>query len=106
MLAWLSAFAFTQAIEAPIYRRAGAGWRVALLASTLTHPFVWFGFEKVQKLGLGYSATLVLVECFALGVETLWLSAWGVKRAFYWSLLANLTSVTLGFLSRRLFGWP
>jgi hypothetical protein len=105
-MAWLIAFAFTQAVEVPIYLRAGAGWRAALLASTLTHPFVWFGFSTVRKLGLGYSGTLVLVECFAIVVETVWLSSRGVKRAFYWSLLANLTSVTLGFLSRRLFGWP
>jgi hypothetical protein len=105
-MAWLIAFAFTQAVEVPIYLRAGAGWRAALLASALTHPFVWFGFSPVLELGLGYSGTLILVECFAIGVETLWLSAHGVKRAWYWSLLANLTSATLGFLSRRLFGWP
>ncbi len=105
-MAWLIAFAFTQAVEVPIYLRAGAGWRAAFLASALTHPFVWFGFSTVRKLGLGYSGTLILVECFAIAAETLWLSARGVKRALYWSLLANLTSVTLGFLSRRLFGWP
>lgn len=105
-MAWLIAFAFTQAVEVPIYLRAGAGWRAAFLASAITHPFVWFGFSTVRKLGLGYSGTLVLVECFAIGVETAWLSTRGVKRAFYWSLLANLTSMTLGFLSRRLFGWP
>ncbi len=106
MTQWLIAFAFTQAVEVPIYLRAGAGWRAAFLASALTHPFVWFGFPYVRKLGLDYSETLILVECFAIGVETVWLSARGAKRAFYWSLLANLTSVTLGFLFRRLFGWP
>ncbi|HVG57339.1 MAG TPA: hypothetical protein VNA24_02205 [Hyalangium sp.] len=106
MIAWLSAFAFTQAVEVPIYLRAGASWRVAFLASALTHPFVWFGFSTVGKLGLGYWGTVVLVECFAIGVETVWLSARGVKRAFYWCLLANLTSVTLGFVSRWAFGWP
>jgi hypothetical protein len=57
MMAWLIAFAFTQAVEVPIYLRAGAGWRAAFLASTLTHPFVWFGFSTVRKLGLGYSGT-------------------------------------------------
>ena len=106
MIAWLIAYAFTQAVEVPIYRLAGASWLVAFLASTLTHPFVWFGFSTVSELGLGYWGTVVLVECFAIGVETVWLSTRGVKRAFYWSLLANLTSVTLGFLSRWAFGWP
>jgi hypothetical protein len=105
-MAWLIAFAFTQAVEVPIYLRAGASWRVAFLASTLTHPFVWFGFPTVARLGLGYSGTLVLVEGFAIGVEAAWLSARGVKHAFSWSLLANLASVTLGFLSRWAFGWP
>jgi hypothetical protein len=104
--AWLLAFAFTQAVEVPIYLRSGAGWRAALLASTFTHPFVWFGFPAVSELGLGYWGTVVLVECFAIIAEALWLSTRGVKRAFVWSLSANLASVTLGFLSRWAFGWP
>jgi hypothetical protein len=106
MKAWLIAFAFTQAVEVPIYLRAGAGWRAALLASTLTHPLVWFGFSTVRGLGLSYSGTLVVVEAFAIVTEAAWLSSRGVKRAFLWSLAANLTSVTLGFLSRAAFGWP
>jgi hypothetical protein len=104
--AWLLAFAFTQAVEVPIYLRAGASFRTAFLASTLTHPLVWFGFPTVRALGLGYAGTVVLVECFAIGVEALWLSTRGVKRALLWSLLANGASVALGFLSRALFGWP
>jgi hypothetical protein len=104
--AWLIAFAFTQAVEVPIYLRAGAGWRAAFLASTFTHPLVWFGFPAVRALGLGYAGTVVVVECFAIGTEAVWLSSRRVKRAILWSVLANGTSVALGFLSRAVFGWP
>ena len=106
MKAWLMAFAFTQAVEVPIYQRGGASVWVAFLASTFTHPLVWFGFPALHSLGLGYWGTVVLVECFAIGAEALWLSLRGVRRAFLWSALANGTSVTLGLLSRAIFGWP
>jgi hypothetical protein len=105
-MAWLIAFAFTQAVEVPLYLRAGAGWRAALLASSFTHPLVWFGFSTVRGWGLSYSATLVVVEAFAIIVEAVWLSSRRVKHAFLWSLGANLASVTLGFASRAVFGWP
>ena len=106
MMAWLSAFLFTQVVEVPIYLRARAGWPAALLASTFTHPWVWFGFATVRGWVHSYSAAVVIVEAFAISVEAVWLSSRGVKRAFLWSLGANLTSVTVGFASRALFGWP
>jgi hypothetical protein len=106
MSAWLVAFLFTQVVEVPLYLRAGARWHVALLASTLTHPVVWFGFPLLYRWGVGYWGMAVLAEAFAVGVEAVWLSARGVRRALRWSLLANVASVTLGLLSRELFGWP
>jgi hypothetical protein len=106
VIAWLMAFAFTQAVEVPIYRRAGTGWRDAFLASAITHPIVWFGFPTVRGWGLGYSGTLVVMESFAILAEALFLWTRGVRRALLWTLLANLASVTLGFASRALFGWP
>jgi hypothetical protein len=106
MSAWLAAFLFTQGVEVPLYLRAGARWRVALLASTLTHPVVWFGFPLLRGWGLGYWGMVVLAEAFAVGVEALWLRTHGVRHALRWSLLANVASVTLGLLSRALFGWP
>lgn len=106
MTAWLMAFAFTQAVEVPIYLRAKAGWRAAVLASTLTHPVVWFGFATVRGWVHSYSATVVVMEAFAIILEAIWLSAHKVKHPFLWSLGANLASVTLGFASRALFGWP
>lgn len=106
MKAWLIAFIFTQAVEVPIYVRGGAGWRAAFLASTFTHPVVWFGFPAVYKLGLGYWGTVVLMECFAVGAEALWLHTRGVRRALLWSLLANGSSVALSLVTRELFGFP
>ncbi|WP_224241021.1 hypothetical protein [Hyalangium gracile] len=106
MKAWLIAFAFTQVVEVPIYLRAGAGWRAAILASTFTHPVVWFGFPALRVLGLGYWGTVLLVECFAIGAEALWLTTRGVRRALLWSLVANGASVALGLLSRAVLGWP
>jgi hypothetical protein len=106
VIAWLGAFLFTQAVEVPIYLRSGASWRAAVLASTFTHPVVWFGFFTVRDWVHSYSVTVVLMESFAILFEALWLHSRHVKRAFLWSLGANLASVTLGFASRALFGWP
>jgi hypothetical protein len=106
VIAWLSAFLVTQAVEVPIYLRAGAGWRAAVLASTLTHPVVWFGFSTVRGWVHSYWAAVVLMEAFAIIFEAVWLSSHKVKHALLWSLGANLASVTLGFASRALFGWP
>jgi hypothetical protein len=106
MTRWLAAFVLTQVLEVPVYLRAGAGWRTALLASTLTHPVVWFGFPLLGRMGLGYWGMVAAAETFAVGLEALWLSANGVRRAFAWSLLANATSVGGGLLIRSLFGWP
>jgi hypothetical protein len=105
MKAWLIAFAFTQVVEVPIYLRARAGWRAAFLASAFTHPVVWFGFPALREWVHSYWGTVVLMECFAIGAEAVWLSTRGVRRALLWSLLANGASVALGFLSRAVFGW-
>jgi hypothetical protein len=104
--AWLIAFVFTQVVEVPIYVRGGASWPVAFLASTFTHPVVWFGFPTVYRLGLGYWGTVVLVECFAIGAEALWLAHRGVRRPLVWSLLANGASVALSLVTRALFDFP
>jgi len=106
VISWLSGFLLTQAVEVPLYLRAGAGWRAAVLASTLTHPVVWFGFATVRGWVHSYWAAVVLMEAFAILVEALWLSSRRVKHALLWSLGANLASVTIGFASRALFGWP
>lgn len=105
LLAWLGAFAFTQAVELPVYLRAGCRAPGALAASAITHPVVWF--VLVPRLPLGYDERVVIAEAFAVIVEALWLRlALRRPRALAWSLLANALSFGLGMLSRALFGWP
>lgn len=108
---WFRAFAFTQVVEAPIYRRLlGCTWGQALMASTITHPFVWFVFPELRHVThLSYVSVSILAELFAWWVEALYfylVTKAGFRRALLVSLLANGTSVSLGLLSRALFGAP
>ena len=109
-LAWLRAFLFTQLIEAPIYRRGyGASLAVALGASTITHPVVWFVFFGPLSLlePLPYAAKLTMAELFAWLVESAWLArATRLPGAVRYALLANAASLTLGMATRALFGFP
>jgi hypothetical protein len=112
---WFSAFILTQAVEAPIYVWASRGgqwrWRrrlaVALGASALTHPVVWWVIPRLEWSS--YRAYFIAAEGFALVVEALLLVLALKKRiaaALAWSLLANGASVAVGRLLRELFGWP
>lgn len=100
---WLVGFAFTQAVEVPLYLRVTSSWRVAFLASGLTHPVVWFLFPL---LPLSYWPMAALAEVFAVVAEALWLRAHGVSRALLWSVVANGASATVGLLLRAAFGVP
>lgn len=103
--AWLLAFAFTQAVEVPVYRRGGCSWAGAFAASAITHPVVWFAIFPLLRAG--YVERVVVAEAFAVLVEALWLRlALGRPRPLAWSLAANGLSFGLGMLSRYLFGWP
>lgn len=105
LLAWLTAFAFTQAVELPVYRRGGCSWGGAFAASALTHPVVWFVIFPL--LHAGYVEKIVVAETFAVLAEALWLRfALRVPHALGWSLAANALSFGLGLLSRALFGRP
>ncbi len=108
LLAWLRALAFTQVVEAPIYRRAlGVGWPRALLPSFVTHPFVWFAFPQLTRLGLSYAAWVAAAEV------TVWLVEAGLlvrlarapwSRALLASLAGNGASFLLGLAANELFG--
>ena len=112
MQAWLGAFLFTQLVEVPIYALALRGrWAVrvgvAFAASLITHPFVWFGFPYVGRaLHSGYWVTVAVAELFAITVEALFLHRLGLRKAWPWATVANVTSASLGLLSRYLFGFP
>ena len=103
MSAWLIAFVFTQAIEVPIYLRVTT-FRVAFLASLLTHPIVWFVFPALWPGG--YLSMLFGAELFAWAAETIWLKANRVERAALWSFIANAASFCIGMALRSCFGVP
>lgn len=104
---WLPAFVLTQAIEAPIYRwGARATWATALLASAMTHPFVWFVFPALFEDRLGYAPMVVLAEAFAVAVEAAWLAHRAVRRPAVWSVVANAASLAVGLGARHLVGGP
>ncbi|MBS1150082.1 MAG: uncharacterized protein H6Q89_1780 [Myxococcaceae bacterium] len=101
--AWLVGYLFTQAIEVPLYLRV-TRLKVAVLASTLTHPIVWFVFPAVWPGG--YVSMLIAAELFAWGAEARWLQRHGVHRAALWSFIANGASFCIGLALRRSFGIP
>lgn len=100
---WLMGFAFTQAIEVPLYLHLTGSWRVSFGASAITHPVVWFVFPL---LPLPYWVMLACAETFAVVVEGEWLKWHGVDRSYFLSLLINATSFTVGLLLRQTFGAP
>ena len=115
MIRWLSAFLLTQAVEVPIYVHALRGedgpprrWPVALLlaflASTITHPIVWFVMPKL--IPDRYLLMVAAAESFAIVSEAIWLRAFGLRRALAWAVFANASSVLVGLTLRRMFGWP
>jgi hypothetical protein len=106
MKRWLAAFLFTQVVEVPIYGYALRGRAlVAFGASALTHPIVWFVIPRIWHGG-GYFGLVAASEAFAIVVEALYMKKAGLAHPLRWSLAANLTSSSLGLLSRSLFGWP
>ncbi len=112
---WWRAFWMTQAIEVPIYLviltkfPATPRWRdghepmtdwphklaCAFLASAITHPWVWYFFPVIID---DYWPMVAAAETFAVVAEALWFHFCGLRRALLWSLVANGTSATIGFL--------
>lgn len=104
---WLIAFFFTQAIEVPLYLRLTGSWRVSFLASTLTHPVVWFVFPVLWPTAWGgYWGMVAGAEAFAVGVEAWWLAYNGTRRALLASFVVNAASAGVGLLLREVFGVP
>jgi hypothetical protein len=102
MMAWLWAFLFTQAVEVPIYAVPLRGRPLAGFgASAITHPVVWFVFPALIH---DYLTMAVAAEIFAVAVEAAYLRAFGVRRALFWSIVANGASLGLGLALRALTG--
>jgi hypothetical protein len=118
VVGWFWAFAFTQLVEVPIWAyairtrasRAEGKYEVwecialGFLASTLTHPIVWFVFPRLAPGS--YWVMTAQAEAFAILAEASYASLLGLPNAFAWSLLANAASAGLGLTSRAIFGWP
>lgn len=118
-LPWLFALALTQLIEGPIYYRGldREGPKrprpervlLALLPSALTHPLLWFALFPPVYHAIGYWPAVVVSELIVVVVESLVffaLTQTGLVRAFSWAFVANLTSVAVGLITSKLFGWP
>lgn len=105
--AWLVAYVFTQAIEVPLYLRVTGGrWATSLLASTFTHPIVWFVFPLICPLSWGYWGMVAAAEAFAVLGEMAWLRVNGVVASLKWAFIVNAASATAGLLLRALFDVP
>lgn len=103
---WLVGFLFTQAIEVPLYLRVTGRWSTSVLASTLTHPVVWFVFPAVCPFSWGYWGMVAAAEAFAVIGEAVWLRANGVTSAFKLAFIVNAASAIGGLLLRSVFGTP
>ena len=123
---WVRAFAFTQLIEVPLYTLA-LSWpvlrgrlqrgeprpapplsfrvAVAFLCSLLSHPVVWFGFPRLIDPYDHYTAMVIAAEIFAVVSEAILLWAVRLRWALPVSFVANMASLSLGFLLRYLTGW-
>lgn len=108
MSAWLAAFAITQLVEAPIYawrmgwrRRA---WAIALGASCLTHPLIYWGLPRWWS-GDWWSYVFA-AEAVAVIGEAVWLGLFGVRTPLVWALVANGASVAVGQTVRAIWGGP
>lgn len=117
-LRWLVAYCFTHLVEMGVYVNAlglsGDTARpmrerlaIAFGASAITHPLVWFAIpDACYELGLSHWWTIVAIaEAFALIAETLWLAAFGVRRAFFWSFFANGSSYLVGLFCYLVLDW-
>jgi hypothetical protein len=102
------AFAFTEIVEVPIYRRMlGSGFLEALGASAVTHPLLWFVFVPAVRAHLSYMQYASIGEALVVLLEALWFR-WLFQRkgALLGSLAANGASYLLGLVAHALFGWP
>ena len=103
MKPWLWPYLVTAVIELPLYLAAtGRRWVAALGAALLTQPVVFLLFPRFWPRGHPQSQ-LACALLFAVAVEAAWLTSFGVKRPFHWSLVANVASLGVWLLVRPHF---
>lgn len=103
-MTWVQAFLITQALEVPVYLLGTRGSRlswplrvgVALGASALTHPAVWFVLPPLLEPRLGWWGFFAVAESFAVLAEWGYLRAFDVERPLGLSAAANGVSLTFG----------
>lgn len=107
-MGWLLAFCLTQVVEAPLYLMACPDRSIqhrlviALGASAITHPALYFGIRAID----GDWMTLVLAgELVVVAIEAGWLALWRVDQPVAWALLANASSVAVGGLIQLSSMW-
>ena len=100
-MTWLTAYLLTQVVEVPVYLVAGKKlpqlrrWLLAVGASSLTHPVVWFAFPWGTA---SWELCFVAAETFAVVVEGALGKIAGLERPWLWALVANGASVLVGLL--------
>jgi hypothetical protein len=100
-MTWLTAYLLTQVVEVPVYLVAGKKlpqlrrWLLAVGASSLTHPVVWFAFPWGTA---SWWFCFVGAEFFAVVVEGFLGNLAGLERPWIWALAANGASVLVGLL--------
>jgi hypothetical protein len=105
-MTWLQAFALTQLLEVPVFLlgmrsaplSAPLRLAVALGASALTHPVVWFVLPPLLGPRLGWWGYFAVAETFAVLAEWRYLAAFEVERPLRLSLAANGLSMTVGLV--------
>jgi len=78
---------------------------LALLPSTLTHPYAWFVLPNVLSELVSPWMVIVGVELSVIAVEGWVLNYLGVVGWFRWSALANVASYLLGTIIWEAISW-
>ncbi|HEU0029719.1 MAG TPA: hypothetical protein VFQ53_03730 [Kofleriaceae bacterium] len=102
-LLWLYAFAWTLALELPVYvvvlRRSFTAWwppcALALAVNLVTHPLLWFAFPQLSPWPLHLvvsEACVIAVEAAIVAVFVPW------RRAVVAAVLANVISTLIGLV--------
>lgn len=104
-MTWPVAFLLTQLIEISVgllIWKEISKRKVLLyvfLASSMTHPIVWFVFPKfAEEYGWSYPLLLLVAESYAYLVEYGWYRYLGAKKPFFISCVLNSCSFLIGLL--------